>query len=93
MGIATSPRLTRLLALRDRLDDEIKAERLPTATDGGRLPQPTAFTIAPPATPQPTHAEIRAWARAQGHDVPATGRVSRHYIDLYNHAHTGDTRP
>jgi hypothetical protein len=34
-----------------------------------------------------TAAEVRAWARSAGHDIPATGLVPRHAIEAYATAH------
>lgn len=42
--------------------------------------------VGPPAPP-PTGAELRAWARANGHDVSDRGRVSQMVQDAWVHAH------
>lgn len=34
--------------------------------------------------------DVRAWAREQGHDVPARGAVPTHLRDLYDQSHPGD---
>jgi hypothetical protein len=47
------------------------------------LPEPAA----PPA-PEPTAAEIRAWARTAGLDVSSGGRIPGETRQAYHHAHT-----
>lgn len=36
------------------------------------------------------NAEIRAWARRQGIEVPKNGRISQPLVDKYDMAHAGD---
>lgn len=44
-----------------------------------------ARAIAPPA-PREDAAEIRQWARANGYEVSARGRLHRHVIEAYRNA-------
>lgn len=96
-GITTGSHLDRLLALRNRIDHEIAAERLRVATTGAttRL-TPTTAPATPERQPVPTKV-IRDWARSVGIPVGATGRLSPDIHDQYHQAHattsTGDTRP
>ncbi|MFC0532496.1 ERCC4 domain-containing protein [Phytohabitans kaempferiae] len=47
------------------------------------LPEP-----APPPAPDPTAAEIRAWARTAGLDISNGGRIPVEIREAYRHAHT-----
>ena len=46
------------------------------------LPEPT-----PPPAPEPTAAEMRAWARATGLDIGTGGRIPTEIREAYRHAH------
>lgn len=47
-------------------------------------------TLAAPAAPEPTSAEVRAWARAHGLDVPDRGRLRPEIWDAWReHNHAG----
>ncbi|MFE2263477.1 Lsr2 family DNA-binding protein [Streptomyces griseosporeus] len=52
------------------------------------VPGPTGRPAAPPALPRDTNV-IREWARANGYDVPARGRVPAAVIDAWVEAHSG----
>jgi hypothetical protein len=43
----------------------------------------------PDAAPEPSLADVRAWAREQGIEVSTRGRLSEEVIDAYKAAHTG----
>lgn len=41
-----------------------------------------------PATPKRDLKPVRAWARANGHQVPDVGKIPQHILDLYDQEHT-----
>jgi hypothetical protein len=47
---------------------------------------------APLAPPEPTTAEVRAWAVGAGLPVAAAGRIKPDIVDAYRRAHTADDR-
>lgn len=85
-------RLTRLRALRARINAEI--ERIETdllrRQNGHRRRRRPAPKPKPPRPP--SDREIRAWARDQGIPVPATGRISDKLRNTYTHHHNTNTR-
>ena len=48
---------------------------------------------APLAPPQPTPAEVRAWARATGMPVAVAGRIRPEIVDAYRAAHVAGATP
>jgi hypothetical protein len=49
-------------------------------------PAPAAEPVAPPG---PTNAELREWARANGHDVSDSGPLPKAVREAYDAAHGG----
>lgn len=84
-----STRLAQLLALRDRLDDEITAEQLRAARVNAATDQIRAASNA--VLDQVPDYIVRAWAQQNGVRVPKTGRVSRKIRARYLEAHEGVT--
>ena len=68
-------------------DETVMAHRFPEA--------PSELGAAAPAAPEPTTAEVRAWARAAGLDVPDRGRLRPEVRAAYREAHPlrHDQRP
>lgn len=67
-----------------RLEDEIAKRDLqqPAAT-----PEPSAVETSTQERPRATTAEIRAWAREQGYEVPVRGSLPSDVVDAYHQAH------
>lgn len=67
-----------------RLEDEIAKRDLqqPAAT-----PEPSAVETSTQERPRATTAEIRAWAREQGYEVPVRGSLPSDVVDAYHKAH------
>lgn len=94
-GVRTGTRLEQLRALRARLDHEIAAELRRAAQEPDPRPVTTARKSSRrrPATPNATSqlleqlgvtaADVRAWARESGRDVPAHGRLSLALVEAY----------
>lgn len=80
-------RLARLYALRDRVAAEIarlEDNRARLLSGRRQLPKPPPRgTITKPVPDR----HIRAWARAQGITVPATGRISTTLRQQYDQQH------
>jgi hypothetical protein len=59
-------------------------EPVPASVDAGgvRVGDP-----GPPAPAEPTNAEVREWARANGHDVSDSGPVPKAVREAYTAAH------
>jgi len=83
-------RIRELKALRGRIDREI--QRLEQGDAGGRLREAevaaltTRKPLPAPAPHPPSSAELRAWARERGIEVPERGRVRQEIRDLYYQA-------
>jgi hypothetical protein len=60
-------------------DETVMAERIPDA--------PSELGAAAPAAPAATTAEVRAWARSVGRDVPDRGRLRPEVWEAYRDAH------
>lgn len=71
----STTRLAKLLALRDRIDDEITAEQLRTARIGSATDRIRAASNA--VLDQVPDYIVRDWAQREGLRVPKTGRISR----------------
>lgn len=67
-----------------RLEDEIAKRDLqhPAAA-----PEPSAVETSTQERPRATTAEIRAWAREQGYEVPVRGSLPSDVVDAYHKAH------
>src|SRR3954453_18448318 len=61
------------------------AERVPEA--------PSELAVAGPAAPEATTAEVRAWARSAGLDVPDRGRLRPEVWAAYRDAQAAGGRP
>lgn len=85
-GIVHEPRLTRLLTLRARIDDEIAAERILERTRAKRAAEQRNAAEARRREERRASVSahtVRQWAAAYGHPYPARGRVPDDLIDLY----------
>lgn len=94
-GIVHEPRLTRLLALRDRLDEEIATERdLEERRERNRSELRAAedARVRQERRDSVSHTVVRQWARTYGHPCPARGRVPADLIDQYLDAHPAATQ-
>ena len=54
---------------------------------------PALFDVLPEQQSGPTSAEVRAWARAAGLDIPARGRVRPEFIAAWREAQSGGEAP
>ncbi|WP_405535162.1 DEAD/DEAH box helicase [Streptomyces sp. NBC_00075] len=61
-------------------------EKLPTLPSAGARPAATPAAVTTPR-PAPAVAEVRAWARGQGMDVPARGKLRQAIWDAWHTAH------
>lgn len=85
-GVTHESRLTRLIALRDQLDQEIATEREVEKRRARRAADQRAAAEARARKERrsaiPAHV-VRAWAKTYGHPYPERGRVPDHLIDQY----------
>lgn len=71
-------------ALRKALDKYVGHGRKVTAAKGRRSYQPAASSAS---SRDYNPAEVRTWATANGHEVPARGRIPAQVLDAYRAAH------
>lgn len=67
---------------RQQFEDAIKPYMAVATKDGGRRSTRSTSSASGPAAK-----DVRAWAVAEGYDVPARGRIPADIIEAYNDAH------
>lgn len=75
--------------------EPVRHERTPAEDSGaehpsapGDAPTDTGPSTEPETAPEPSIGDVRAWAKEQGIEVSARGRISEDVVEAYKAAHT-----